>query len=119
MQLLSTLFPLLLSSTLVFSVPIVKRDTAKVLGDLEMITRNVVYLTSELATFVASPSTGIATFSQHFSDLDKNIGTTTTDTNAVGSFNSTDSEAIASSTTTFANDALALLQALTNNVKLP
>jgi hypothetical protein len=86
------------------------------LGDLAMITRNVVYLSSELATFVASPSTGIATFSQHFSDLDKHLDSTTADINAVGEVNSTNSEAIASSTTTFANDAVNLLIALINNV---
>jgi hypothetical protein len=116
MQFLNTLFPLLLSSTLVFSAPIAKRDTATVLGNLSMITRNVVYLSSELASFIATPSIGIATFSQHFSDLDKHIDTTTANTNAVGSFNITDSEAIANSASVFANDALNLLIALMNNV---
>jgi hypothetical protein len=116
MQLLNTLFPLLLTSTLVFSAPFAKRDTATVLGDLSTITRNVVYLSRELASFVATPSVGISTFSQHFSQLDKNIDTATADTNAVGSFNATDSEAVANSASGFANDALNLLIALMNNV---
>ena len=116
MQLLTTLFPLLLTSTLVFSVPIAKRDTATVLGDLSMITRNVVYLSRELASFVATPSIGIATFSNHFSQLDKNIDATTADTNTVGEFNATDSEAVANSASGFANDAVNLLIVLMNNV---
>jgi hypothetical protein len=116
MQLLTTLFPLLLTSTLVFSTPITKRDTATVLGDLSMITRNVVYLSRELASYVATPSIGIATFSQHFSQLDKNIDTATAETNAVGSFNATDSEAVANAASGFANDAVNFLVALINNV---
>lgn len=81
-----------------------------------MITRNVVYLSRELASFVAHPSTGIATFSNHFSQLDKNIDTTTADISTVGSFNATDSEAVANSASGFANDAVNLLVALMNNV---
>jgi hypothetical protein len=119
MQLLTTLFPLLLTSTLVFSAPFAKRDTATVLGDLSMITRNVVYLSRELASYVATPSIGIATFSQHFSQLDKNIDTATAEINAVGSFNATDSEAVANAASGFANDAVNLLVALINNVNSP
>jgi hypothetical protein len=120
MQIFTSLFPLLLSSTLVFSTPIAKRieNTAEVLGDFSIITRNVQHLSENLASFVKSPSIGIKTFSTHFSDLNDHLAVTTSDTVAVGSFNTTDSQSVANAAATFAQDALTFLIALMSDVRL-
>ncbi|KAE9368799.1 hypothetical protein N431DRAFT_428550 [Stipitochalara longipes BDJ] len=114
MQIFTTLLPLLLSSTLVVSTPIAKRqyNTAKVLGDFAMLTRNVDHLTTNLASFVASPSVGISTFSQHFTDFNEHISVTTADTIVVGSFNTTDSSSVANAAASWAQDTLNFLVAL-------
>lgn len=116
---ISTLLSLLLSSTVVLASPIVKRDTTTVLGDFDMITRNVQHLRNNLASFVAAPSTGIATFSQHFSDLNTHLTGTTTDINAVGAvgqFDEADSELIATAAGNFEQDTVPFLNALSTNV---
>lgn len=120
MQIFTTLLPILLSSTLVFSAPVAERayNTAKVLGDFDMITRNVEHLSGNLKSFVASPSVGIATFSSHFTDLNTHIVQTTSDALVVGSFNLTDSELIANSSAKFAQTALlSFLIALMSDVR--
>ncbi len=114
MQLVAYLFSLILSSAIVSTTPIIKRDTAKVLSDLSTITRNTQYLSSELVFFINS--TGNQTFAQHFTALQQHIDTATTAINAVGSFNSTDSEAIASQVGNFAQAGLNLLIALMKDV---
>jgi hypothetical protein len=114
---ISTLLSVLLSSTLVFSTPIAKRDTAKVLSDFAMITRNVQHLSGDLASFVATPSGGIVTFSQHFSDLNTHLAQTTTDTSAVPFFDVADSESIATAAGNFEQAAVPFLVALINDVR--
>ena len=119
MQIFTTLLPFLLSSALVSSAPLTKRDytPAKVLGDFDMITRNVQHLSTNLASFVAKPSIGIDTFSQHFSDLNTHLAVTTRDTLVVGSFNATDSESVANAAATFAQNALSFLVSLMSDVR--
>jgi hypothetical protein len=119
MQIFTSLLPLLLSPALVFSAPLAPRaeNTAKVLGDFSMLTRNVQHLSGNLASFVKSPSTGISTFSSHFSDLNYHLALTRGDTVAVGSFNTTDSKLVADAVATFAQDALTFLIALMSDVR--
>jgi len=114
MQLKGTLLPLLLSTTVVLSIPTNKRDTSKVLLDLSTITNNTVLLSSDLASFITNSST-IEPFAQHFTDLRQSIDVTATDVNAAGSFNSTNSQAIASQAGDFAQAGLNLLITLMNN----
>jgi len=120
MQIFTTLL-LLLSSTLVVSTPIAKREynTAKVLGDFVMLTRNVDHLTTNLASFVASPSVGFSTFSQHFTDFNEHISVTTADTIVVGSFNTTDSPSVAKAAAAWGSDTLNFLIKLMSDVSFP
>ena len=112
-----TLLPLLLS-TLVVSTPLAKRQssTPKVLDDFVMLTRNVDHLTTNLASFVASPSVGISTFSQHFTDFNEHISVTTADTIVKGSFNTTDSPLVANAAYSWSQDTLNFLIALMSDV---
>jgi hypothetical protein len=77
-------------------------------------TSNISLRTSHLK----SPSIGIKTFSTHFSDLNDHLAVTTSDTVAVGSFNTTDSQSVANAAATFAQDALTFLIALMSDVRL-
>jgi hypothetical protein len=101
MQLFAILFSFL-SFTIVSATPITRRDTAKVLSDLSTITRNTQHLSMDLASFISS--TGNEPFAA------------TAAINAVGSFNSTDSEAIASQVGDFAQAGLNLLISLIDDV---
>jgi hypothetical protein len=114
------LLPLLLSTTVVFSAPLAKRDytPARVLGDFDMLTRNVQHLSGNIASFVAKPSIGIDTFSKHFSDLNLHITETTRDTLVVGSFNTTDSQSIANAAATWAQNTLPFLISLMSDVRI-
>jgi hypothetical protein len=117
MELIAALFSLLLSSLIVSTEPIIalsKPDTAKVLSDLSIITRNTQHLSRNLTSFINS--TGTEPFAQHFADLVQHINNATTDVNAVGSFNSTDSEAIASQAGSFTQAGINLIITLINNV---
>ena len=118
---LFTFLPLLLS-TLVISTPLAKRqppNTAKVLADFVMLTRNVDHLSTNLASFVASPSVGITTFSQHFTDFNQHISVTKADTILVASFNNTDSLLVADTVSFWEQDTLNFLIALMSDVSLP
>jgi hypothetical protein len=117
MQLITALSYFLLCSTTVSTRSTTKRDTAKVLSALSTITRNTEHLSRDLASFINS--TGNEPFAQHFADLGQHINDATSDINAVGSFNATDSEAIASQAGDFAEAGLNLLIALINNVITP
>jgi hypothetical protein len=117
MQFINPLLSLLISSTLVSSVPITKRDTTKVLLDLTTITNNTILLSSDLVSFLNN-STSIKPFHRHFADLRRHIEDTTTDITAAGSYNSSDSQTIASQAGDFTQAALNLLIALMNNVTL-
>ena len=114
---LFTLLPLLLS-TLAVSSPLAKRayTPAKVLGDFESLTRNVDHLTTNLASFVRSPSVGIKTFSDHFYEFNVHITVATADTLVVGSFNTTVSPSIATAAYSWSQYTLTFLIALMNNV---
>jgi hypothetical protein len=119
MQLISTVLPLLLASTLSSAIPVTKtkRSATTVLSDFASISSDVATLTTDAAAYTGTllQSLGLAIT---VNSLESAITTATSDTTSSGTFSSTDSDSILAAATTLTPKIISLLSALDAKVTL-
>jgi hypothetical protein len=112
---LTNIFNILLSTSLVSSIPLVKRDTPQILTDISTISSEVSALTNDVTSYNGS-SSQTEPLLQHFEDLKNSISTTTSDIEAAGTFSQDDSTGISSAVTDVTSPVITLLVDLINKV---
>jgi hypothetical protein len=114
MQLTSTL-NIVLSTSLVSSFPLIKRDTPKILTDISTIGSGVSTLTNDVTSYNGS-SSRTQPLLQHLEDLKNSISTTASDVEAAGTFSQDDSTSISSAVTDVTSPVITLLVDLMDKV---
>ena len=105
----------LLFTSLASSLPLVPRDTSKILLDISTIGSDVTSLTTDVSSFNGS-SYQTAPLLQGFEDLKFDITTTTSDVEAAGSFDENDSSSISSAVSDITSSVINLLVDLMGKV---
>lgn len=111
MQLISTIIPLLLSSTITLAVPITKRDASTVLSDIASISSDVSSLTSDAVSYTGSLLQSLS-LAITVDNLESSIKTATSDTTSSSAFTSAESDEILSAVTTLTPNIITLLSDL-------
>jgi hypothetical protein len=112
---LTNILNILLSTSLVSSIPLVKRDTPQILTDISTIGSEVSALTNDVTSYNGS-SSQTEPLLQHFEDLKNSISTTTSDIEAAGTLSQDDSTSISSAVTDVTSPVITLLVGLMNKV---
>jgi hypothetical protein len=112
---LTSILNILLSTSLVSSIPLVKRDTPQILTDISAIGGEVSSLTNDVTSYNGS-SSQTERLLQHFEDLKNSISTTTSDVEAGGTFGQNDSTSISSAVTDVTSPVITLLVDLMSKV---
>jgi hypothetical protein len=113
MQLISTILPLLLASTLSLALPVTKtkRSASTVLSDIATISSDVATLTSDAASYTGGLFQSLA-LAITVDNLESAITTATSDTTSSTAFSSTDSDSILAAITTLTPKIVTLLSDL-------
>jgi hypothetical protein len=115
---LTSILNILLSTSLVSSVPLVRRDTPQILTDISAIGSEVSTLNNDVTSY-NGPSSQTEPLLQHFEDLKNSISTTISDVEAAGIFSQDDSTSISSAVTDITSPVITLLVDLMNKVTRP
>jgi len=108
MQLMNTIVPFLLSTTLALALPATKRSASTVLSDISTISSDVATLTSDAVAYTGGLLQSLA-LAITVDNLESSITTATSDTTSSSAFDSTDSDSILAAVTTLAPKIVTLL----------
>ncbi|KAE8442791.1 hypothetical protein EG329_002824 [Mollisiaceae sp. DMI_Dod_QoI] len=108
MQLISTILPLLLSSTVSLALPVTKRTAATILSDISNISSGVATLTSDATAFTGGLLQSLA-LATDVESLESSITTTTSDATSSSTFTDAESDKILAALTTLTPQIVTLL----------
>ncbi|KAH8800306.1 hydrophobic surface binding protein A [Xylogone sp. PMI_703] len=110
-QLISTVVPLLLSSSLTLALPVTKRDASTVLSDISSISSDVATLISDALSYTGSLFQSLS-LAITVDNLESSINTATSDTTLSSAFTDAESDEILSAVTTLTPNIITLLSDL-------